>query len=241
MDFWIASYPRSGNRFLRTVLSHRYGIQSIDPNLPNAGKASANSPQDASKPHVAASSPTPESEPRLEVLGLKTHHPPTPGDTRPAVYLVRDGRGALVSYAHFALNFIYNCPPEQVTPERLLATLRDLILEKRTAYKTWSENVEAWLARENTLIIHFEELIAEPIRVADRIAGFLGLDLPVVAEDVPTFDELKAKQPLLFRKGRKNEWQEVFTPELHRLFWDHNGETMIRLGYAETTERRKAA
>jgi hypothetical protein len=67
------------------------------------------------------------------------------------------------------------------------------------------------------------------------------LKLPVVSHEVPTFTELKAIDPEFYRKGKRGEWQEVFTPDLYDLFWEHNGKTMLRFGYPHLPPVRKAA
>jgi hypothetical protein len=175
------------------------------------------------------------------VLGLKTHKPPEPGDNRPGVYIVRDGRDSLVSYAHFALGFVYKADPGAITMEIVRNTIRDLILEPNSPYRTWSQNVEAWAARERTVILQFDELVTHPARAADRAIKGMGLKIPIVSETIPTFGELKSVDPQFFRRGRRGEWQEVFTPELYDLFWEHNGKTMLKFGYKHMPPARSAA
>jgi hypothetical protein len=224
MQFWIASYPRSGNTFLRILLRNRFGIVSSPP--PSRRPATETIADSAFfQPYHRDANAVAGLE------GAKTHALPVPGDTQPAVYIIRDGRDSLLSYAYHTLNFIQNKSLDEITTGELLSTLRNLIIERNSPYKTWSENVEAWLVREHTLIIRFEELVAEPSRVADRVVSFLDASIPVQSEAIPSFGELKSSDPRFFRSGRRGQWPEVFTPELHALFWKHNGSTMTRLGY----------
>jgi len=235
MEFWLASYPRSGNSYFRILMRNRYGVPSIDQECPEEMEtATLRGTRFVRAHHHDPSAPP-------QVMGLKTHKPPEPGDTRPAVYIVRDGRDSLVSYAHFALSFVYKNASEVVTPEILRNTIRDLILEPNSPYWTWSRNVEAWAARSNTVVLQFEELITHPGRIADRAVVALGLKLPIISEEIPTFGELKAVDSNFFRKGKRGEWQEVFTPELYDLFWQHNGATMTRFGYPHLPPLRKAS
>lgn len=234
MEFWLASYPRSGNTYFRILLRNRYGIPSYDQECPGDQETATL----RNTKYARANYRDPEPKP---VTGLKTHKPPEPGDTRPAVYIVRDGRDALVSYAHFAMSFVYKNDPTSVTPEVIRNTIRDMILEPNSLYKRWGENVEAWAARKNTTVFLFEDLIANPARVADRAMAALGVKLPLLSEEIPTFTELKSVDPGFFRKGQKGEWHEVFTPELYDLFWQHNGKTMLRFGYSHLPPLRKAA
>jgi hypothetical protein len=233
MEFLIASYPRSGNEFLRAMLRNRYGVVSTPP--PSAGPALQTLPGTTLfQPYYR--DPTAV----VGIEGRKTHEPPRPGDARPAVYLVRDGRDSIVSYAHRALVFVHHCSPAEITTERLRATIRDLILQRESAYKTWSENVELWFARPNTQVVRFETLVADPARVVDQIVDRLGLRLPAVSDAVPTFGDLNSARPLHFRSGKGGEWRELFTPELHDLFWKHNGETMARFGYGPSSQDKAA-
>jgi hypothetical protein len=235
MEFWLASYPRSGNTYLRILMRNRYGVPSIDHECPEEMETPTLRGTSIARAHYR--------DPGVpqQMLGLKTHKPPEPGDTRPAIYIVRDGRDAMLSYGHFALSFVYKSAPEEATPERLHDTIRDLILEPNSPYLSWSQNVEAWLARENTAVVRFEELIADPARVADEAVARLGLKMTVVSELIPQFGELKAVDPQFFRRGKRGEWQEVFTPYLYDLFWERNGETMLKLGYPDLPPPRPEA
>ncbi|MFO0826394.1 MAG: sulfotransferase domain-containing protein [Gemmataceae bacterium] len=235
MEFWLASYPRSGNSYFRILLRNRYGIPSIDQECPEQMETETLKGTRIVRAHYHDPNAPPE------VRGLKTHKPPEEGDTRPAIYVVRDGRDSLVSYAHFALALVRKQSEETVTPEVLRNTIRDLILEQNSPYRTWSQNVDAWVARKNTVVCRFEELVTQPARVADRAVAGLGLRMPVVSREVPTFKDLKSVDPKFFRKGQRGEWQEVFTPDLHEMFWKHNGETMTRFGYLKDPAVRRAA
>src|SRR5262245_61488963 len=100
MIVWLASYPRSGNTFLRAALHGLYGCQSIDrytANRPLSSQVpygfSMRLPKDTSLEELAKSN---------SLYAVKTHDLPS-SDCHPAIYLVRDGRDALVSYAWLAL------------------------------------------------------------------------------------------------------------------------------------------
>src|SRR6476620_8893863 len=131
MEFWLASYPLSGNSYLRILMRNRYGVPSIDQECPEELETPTLRGTRIARAHYMNPNAPPP------ILGLKTHKPPEPGDARPAVYIVRDGRDALVSYAHFALSFVYSSSPDGVGAERLHDTIRDLILEQHSPYWTW--------------------------------------------------------------------------------------------------------
>ena len=174
------------------------------------------------------------------VIGVKTHGLPGP-DNFPAVYIVRDGRDALVSYAHFALTYTFNIPPAEITTDQVRQSIRNLITEERSAYGTWAQNVRAWFSRPNTQTVKFEELVARPEEIADEIVAKLGLKLSPITEGVPTFDELNAVNPRFFRQGKRGGWRDVFTPELIDLFWKHSRDAMELAGYSTADSPRAAA
>jgi hypothetical protein len=236
MRFWLASFPRSGNTFLRIVLRTRYAVRSVCTESERTGPA----PRTFRGSGVLTPDYEGPGDPVVPgVLGLRTHALP-PNVTDPAVYVVRDGRDSLVSYAHFALAFVKNLPPEEITPQRVAAKVREFILEPRLQYGTWSQNVDAWTRRPNTLVVRFEDLVERPGPVVDDVVDRLGLRLAVASEAIPTFGELNSAAGKFFRRGAAGAWPEVFTPELHSLFWKHNGTTMTRLGYGRD-DRRAAA
>jgi hypothetical protein len=168
-----------------------------------------------------------------ELHFVKTHDLPSE-DRHPALYLVRDGRDALVSYAHYILSFEagHESGPRQTAfPE----VLRDLIIYK-ASFGGWGPNVLAWTRGRSApvRVIKFEALIADPVReLVDAVRG-LGCELrPRNASRLPTFQELHETMPAFFRRGNVGCWQDEMSPELHQLFWEHHGEAMSSMGYAK--------
>ena len=94
---WLASYPRSGNTFLRLILNQVFGLRTA-----SVYKAETRSWEVAPGlveiiGHYEEVSP---SQPRIEAPRIvKTHDGPS--DEGPAIYIVRDGRSSIVSYFHY--------------------------------------------------------------------------------------------------------------------------------------------
>jgi hypothetical protein len=149
----------------------------------------------------------------------------------PAIYLVSDGRDALVSHAHFVMAHDRNIPPHE-KPHHFESILRALITSD-ASFGGWSGNVSAWLERKIlTLVIRFEALIADPFEVVRQALAAVGYSVPAIASGtIPTFDEMHAKAPTIFRKGRVNSWKEEIPETLPALFWERHGDVMRRLGY----------
>jgi hypothetical protein len=227
MLLWLASYPRSGNTFLRILLRQRYAVRSVCTEFDRQGPPPRTIRRSAvlTPDYVSAEDPVVP-----DVTGVKTHALP-PNSTEPAFYVVRDGRDSLVSYAHFALTQVEGLRLDEISPGQVTNKVRELILYPRLNYGTWSQNVEAWTRRPNTHVLRFEELVARPREVVDRAIGDIGLNLRLVSDAIPSFEELHRASGVFFRRGATGTWPEIFSRELHALFWKHNGTVMERLGY----------
>lgn len=230
MIVWIASYPRSGNSFFRIALHRLYGVRSApDPLQPRPADDSALPWREVvqwpeqSHEQMSAS---------RELFFIKNHALP-PDLHSPAIYLLRDGRDALVSYAWFSLSVgraTSNKPVDRAMFER---ALHDLIVDRRSQYGVWSDHVAAWLARPRTAVVRFENLIRDPDAAVSGSLKGLGIELPAPAEPgaVPTFAKLQEIQPNHYRRGGVGCWRDEFPPHLLELFWQHHGEGMRAAGY----------
>src|SRR5690606_21283792 len=89
---WLASYPRSGNPFLRTLLFHRFGLSSASIYSNDFGHNETLGRQVGHIEHGANGQIDFGDAP---VRLIKTHAPPQ--DDRRAIYVLRDGRAAMVS------------------------------------------------------------------------------------------------------------------------------------------------
>jgi Sulfotransferase domain len=229
MIIWLASYPRSGNTMFRVAVNRLFGMRSysvyndrIFADRPDVADLVGHKHFDDSIESIVTSP-----EPCL----VKTHDLPSE-DTYPAIYLIREGRDALVSYAHFVLDFE---PSSQADEADFESILRNLIVS-RDAFGGWGTNVDAWIRRAGpTVVVKFEQLIANPARVVDEALAALCVPIRVSASGsqnaLPTFGELKQWMPEFFRRGTTGGWRDEMSPELEQLFWEHHGDAMVAMGY----------
>jgi len=224
MIVWLASYPRSGNTFLRVVLGSVFGLDTftlyderpeVDPAQPEVPPL----PVAGTEPTVGIPFDVARFAGRAALHVVKTHGLPTDG--RPAIYVVRDGREATASYFHYHRDVLQKP-----------VALRDVI-RGRVGFGSWGRHVAQWhpQRRPNTLLLRFEELTANPIAQVERIGAFLGV--PPVGRRVPTFEELHRTAPNFFRSGRTDSWKKLLSDEDHSLFWDLHGSQMRAFGYGE--------
>nr|WP_283832415.1 sulfotransferase domain-containing protein [Bradyrhizobium diazoefficiens] len=223
MLLWLASYPRSGNTFVRVLLKQVYGISTYDLHEPNPDRPE----YEAIIGNATLDTPLPVLDRDDCYHIVKSHN--LPEEDYPAIYLVRDGRDALVSYARFVL-------PKQQAEDRdeYLKLLRHLI-ETTGSYGGWSGNVRAWMARRTpTVVVRFDDLVERPLDELRRALATIGMRAPEKnVGDLPRFADLQKLGPHFFRKGRTGAWREEMPDDLHRLFWLRHGETMRALGYLD--------
>jgi sulfotransferase family protein len=219
---WVASFPRSGNNLcsrqtLRAVFRAKTGaVQNLDSLLPRLSLDGAADPIGAMREHD-------------ETIFLKTHRVVDARDPSPAIYIVRDGRDSLVSYAHF-VEAQREPAFASATFEEALATL---IEREDHDYGSWSGNVRAWTNREApTEVIRFEELILDPVATVRAAAESLGVRLRNPAGEPPDFERLRKADPGLYRRGKAGSWKAELPPKLEERFWQLHGAEMEALGYS---------
>ncbi len=223
----LASYPRSGNTFLRNILYSVYGMDSI-------GDVDVHSVEEWKD---------------SDIVFIKTHELPNIFFKKfgrfPVVYLVRDGRDALVSQAYHRIQII-------APGDDYLQILRESIdALGGTYFGGWPKNVRQW-SRFADVIIRFEDLIRDPQAQLSKLERII--DLPEADwTKLPTFEQLKKgeeqyvdrdmvtwqdatmhnRHALFFRKGKPGEWMSEMPKELQSLFWKKSATVMRALGYGQ--------
>lgn len=248
MLIWVASYPRSGNGYLRTILRDLCGVPTTDvdqsPQLaeailggrvrewlpvPTGGTGDAPRPGAYALPPPKPWSLRPLSELVADatIYSLKSHLLAS-DQMLPAVYLLRDPREVFVSYARFAP--LYG---ESLTEEQFRANLCERIQAVGGPYGSWSEHVAAWLNRPRTVLVRFEDLVQRPLTVLQQVIDGLQLPCQIGAGRLPTFAELQARHPHVYRRGKPGGWRDEFPADLLPLVWEHHGEMMRQLGFTD--------
>lgn len=232
MIVWLASYPRSGNTYFRVLLKQCFGISTYSAydDTPLAEKPQVRDMVG----HTARINSIQAMSGQDEVFFVKTHD--LPSDSSPAIYLVRDGRDALISYAHYIESF-ENHSDDLTQSDNLHFILHDLILYN-ASFGGWGPNVLAWTQRSHrTAIIKFEDLVSspEPSFVVEKALSDVGytINLSEAQNGAPSFKELHQQMPNFFREGKIGTWRNEFPADLHDLFWEKHGNAMQKLGYVK--------
>jgi hypothetical protein len=220
MLVWVASYPRSGNTFVRMLLRSGFGLTSHSWHGSADPGAFGSADVERLVGHRATAVPQDDliawAQAQPDLCLIKTHEPPATDD--PAIYVVRDGRSCMVSY-HRYLNDI----------EHVSTSMQDVI-EGRVFAGSWSEHLAAWqpTRRPHTLLLRYEEITARPEHAVARLGDFLRL----APHDgrIPEFEELRRLNPHFFRAGEDAANIEALQP--HDVsFRRRHTEAMTALGY----------
>lgn len=197
---WLASYPKSGNTWLRAFIhnllvdldepvdinklaaltlgdSQAKWYAAVDPRAPETL-----SPQDlaALRPrvhaHIAASAPN--------TVMVKTHNALvevagapmiTMTATAGAIYVVRNPLDVVVSYAHHLGSTIDQAATVMETKGFETVATTDLVPEHQS---DWSSHVYSWTGMANPalLVLRYEDMNSNPLKTFGAVAKFLGVN-----------------------------------------------------------------
>ena len=158
--------------------------------------------------------------------------------------LYRDLRDVAVSdYFHLHRSKWH---PEYPLYSRLSVTdgLKALAHRKMKAYADWVRSWHDNRAPEASLVLKYEQLLADPVGEMTRVAELFELDSShetvgaIVAAN--SFQSLSGGRSegqedsgSLFRKGVIGDWENHFTPELKELYKERIGDFLVEFGYED--------
>jgi hypothetical protein len=228
-DIFLAGYPKSGNTWFQDMVASL--VFGIDPDYSPPRLVFDLIPDVHEKPYyLRYQTPT----------YFKTHFKPLP-PYRNVVYLLRDGRDAMVSYWHH-VNALRR---QEVDFLEMVRTGNYMFPCK------WHEHVEAWMANPHgarMMLIKYEDLLAEPVGQLERFCAFAGIKaetshLAAVA-DRNSFKKLQQreqekgvgnpdwpKEKLFRRRGIKGSFRDEMSEEVLQAFLVEAGETLDKQGY----------
>jgi hypothetical protein len=224
MIIWLASYPRSGNTFLRMLLHESFGLKSYslagtkeramggEPVGQLVGDMNVNWSDELSRSLRA------DTGRHL----VKTHEEPQSA-TDPCIYVVRDGRSAVVSYHHYLREV-----------DGLDVSLNDVI-DGNVYAGSWSDHYLQWQpkTRPNTLFLRYEDITREPDRAVRELAQFF--DLSPLRPFSIEFEQLHQMNAAFFRTG-ENASNIAQLGSAEPRFWEAHGALMSELGYSRAVE-----
>lgn len=220
---WLASYPKSGNTWLRLALySLLQGGAEVDfrRRLSFAPLAAGRADLDVELDVQAGDLTDDEAEalrPRLYEVQMqqasgrplyrKVHdawHLTVRGEplfppavTRQTVYIVRDPRDVAVSLAHHGGWTVDDAIAMMANRQMVFAQTERSQL--RQVVQDWGSHVESWLDNSPALLLlRYEDMLAAPQQALGRVAGHLGLTVSEAdlarAVAATRFDRLRAEE-----------------------------------------------
>ncbi len=231
-DVFIVGYPKSGNTWMQFMLASL--INGIDPPSLNVPIVLEFVPDVHYKKFYKR---------YRERCFLKTHHLPKP-EYRKVIYLLRDGRDAMVSY--YYMNKIQF---EGYSMEQMIKEGKGLFPGR------WHEHVKQWMEnpyKADILIVKYEDMKSDTSHELKRICDFLSLNFSTeqisrVVEGC-SFENLKKMEQTIglndaarqwkgddqsrfFRKGVKGDFKNEIEPSLLKCFEEYSYEQLKRFNY----------
>jgi len=254
---WIASYPKSGNTWVRFLLFHYF-----------KGKASSSVEISRFIPGMQAKGEVEAGEAFDGMRLIKTHSPflgglPGVGSTAGFIYVVRHPRDVILSCLHWVRLTNPLPPSQQPTDEqvaRAFIHLGGAPAYIQYGFGTWESHYRSWLDQKTVtgLVVRYEDLHTQPAREVARMVEYLGhtpdaarIDEAVALSTFEHMRELEVsektsggrdvlfgggadrmKKGLYFmNKGQSGRSLESIAPGLDRAVEERFAEAIRRFGY----------
>jgi len=192
---WLASYPRSGNTFLRTLLWQCFGLRSASVYPNDLG---GNKQLEEYVGHIEHGIDKQIQFPKNNIPLVKTHE--YNRDNHPALYVIRDGRAASISLWKF-----YS---KRISLES--------IIKGQHRFGTWSNHLQSWHPwnRPNTLLIKYEDMKNNRQAVLNNISHFLECD--IINKNILDRDTIASIDGRWVKA--KSHWRSEFSDDLLKQF-----------------------
>lgn len=260
---WLASYPKSGNTWVRAFLNRLFfdedsltGMNRIPKFssrhfFPNFEDFQPEGPGAIRKHWISAQERICRMTSGISVI--KTHNINAEfGEyaftreefTYAVIYIVRDPRDVLPSFAHHMGVSHDDALEMMLDPRQIIGTLE----EPCEFLSDWGTHVRSWRSMKNRpyILIKYEDLIKSPkksfARLTDLFAKRLSnAEMDEIIQSV-SFDSLKKKEELtgfieasengvFFRRGKVGEWRDLDYKRYIAPLEQRFGDTMRLLGY----------
>lgn len=227
-DIFIVSYPKSGNTWVRFIIANLLvtdeviNFRNIEQIVPDIHKSLKDIP-------------------RMKGVRIMKYHEPFFEHFPRTIYIVRDGRDALVSYYHYNLD-----------SGQFAGTFDEFL--KSTIYLrfgSWQEHVTRAMEQrlrfpDRILFIRYEDMLQDLPGNIRKIAKFCGLQVSdesvestagkcsfqALQQNERTYgSETLDKQINFFRKGTKEQWKGYFNAEEAMDFVEASRELLMANGY----------
>jgi hypothetical protein len=238
-DVYLMNHPRSGSSWLRCLVTSYVRNSPITPELAAE-----------TVPGVIRPGLTPPVMPKTrDTVLIRSHAAYTKIPAR-VIYLMRDGRDALLSF------YWLRRKTEPATSWVQSVSPGEFFL-RNAKYGPWHEHVLGWLnglqtwSPDRYLVVRYEDLVREPGPQLGTIVEFLGfsadpdrLEQAVAWNSKQLLSEIDEKSgggALAFPGMTQDRWSSVLTPEELARYEELAGEGLRRGGYPLMSEQSAVA
>lgn len=235
-DVFLASYPKSGNTWLRHLLTY------VATGKPTSWRGSLTTISDQVGRHGCL--------PKLAAGGgrlIKTHES-YQRSYRRAVLLIRDPRDLVVSEFNYRQSYSADFYRYGGSFERFV----DAFIAGRTGgYGSWQSHSASWMDAADggqceLLTVRFETFKKKTLSELRRIVDFIGIPaddaLLAAAVQDGSIDSMRQKEEAFWqsqgqqnrqfiRGGKTGGWRQHFDDQIESKFWDALGPVMTRADY----------
>jgi hypothetical protein len=210
---WLASYPRSGNTWMRFLLYNLhhcapFASHQVDKFIPSFHKG-------------LTSQNFGESDRLIVKTHLRYHEEmPLAECTAGAIYVYRHPMAVMASNVRYVMRrFRY----EEMTAEARCALVAMIVSEfvdncgllgwLDARYGRWDDNLHSWLGATDkfpVLAIRYENLARDPLAEIDRVCGFLGLKLSAAAQAAAVANASEQKLMEMEERELRHGWPGIF-------------------------------
>ena len=234
---WLASFPKSGNTWIRSLLAHYFSPLGKAPDINNlrqfttadvrqdfydkaaGGKYSGRSVEDWIKVRPQALRLIAASKPGTHfvkthcqpVVYLGTHLIP-PEVTVGAIYIVRNPFDVAQSFARHVSEDIDTAIDRMSNPDNFMGTDTGVF----DALGRWDDHVTAWTSAEGLprYVLRYEDMLDKPAKVVQGVLDFMSVkvDRPKLAKAISAtrFDKLKKHEEKHGFRERPDGMQSFF-------------------------------
>jgi len=235
-SFFVNSYPRSGNTWIRLVLVDSLKAKAIDLNPVFSTKYRFFST------HEFASIKSENAKGCIFKSHLMYDKSPQDLSKYKGVYLLRDGRDSMLSYYFYNVKHKGYTESWDVFFDRYFERKHPLNYREKVLLKLmsgWGENVQSYLNRPSVKILRYEDLVADPVNQVKNMIDFLGLNYDdykdgILANLQKSNESLnnKAKRDQDERKrGTVGSWSDFYSEEQNIAFISRYGKLLEQFGY----------
>lgn len=231
--FYVASFPRSGNTWIRSIL-----IDLLKPNTIDVNPIFRKWFGMINKHQIPEINYNQLTDSKYTMIKSHGRYETTKMGI-PIIYLVRDGRDSTISYYHFNVDHRgytedFNSYFDRHIGENRMNSYRERVL--REFMGDWSENALSYVNRNNVLILRYEDLIRDTLSGVHEMLNFIGvkIDADLIEKSVEAGQQrLKDKNLRHDRpRGVSKNWREFMNAEQQRQFGERHRSALDLYGYS---------